>query len=129
MGRFRPIILTSGEPAGVAPEITAKAWAVLRGDPRHCFALLGDAEYWQARNPGLTVRAVASLAEAADVFASALPVLHRALGAEPTPGRIDPITAPQVIAAIDEAVSLVMAGDASGMVTNPIHKDALYAAA
>ena len=124
----RPIVLTGGEPAGIAPEITAKTWEALRGDPQCCFVLLADAGYWQARNPGLPVRIVGSPAEAASVFATALPVLHRGLGVQPLPGKIEPATAAQVIAAIDEAVKLALAGEVSSIVTNPIHKDALYAA-
>ena len=124
----RPLLLTCGEPAGVAPEITASAWAALRNDPACTFALLGDMAYWQARNPGLPVRAVDSPAEAGGVFATALPVLHRPLEAHPRAGVIAPETAPQVIAAIDEAVSLAFSGQAAGIVTNPIQKEALYAA-
>ena len=55
-----PLILTSGEPAGVAPEITAAAWRALRAEPTAAFALLGDAAYWQARNPGLAIAEIAS---------------------------------------------------------------------
>ncbi len=124
----RPLILTSGEPAGIAPDITAGAWAALRGDTSCSFALIGDKDYWQARNPGLAVKAIASPAEAGKVFPTALPVLHRPLAAHPTPGETAPATAPQVIAAIDEAVSLAMDGTAAGIVTNPIQKEALYAA-
>ena len=47
-----PLVLTCGEPAGVAPEITAAAWQDLRDEPSCAFFLLGDADYWQARNPG-----------------------------------------------------------------------------
>ena len=124
----RPIILTSGEPAGVAPEITASAWKALRAEAGCAFALLGDGAYWQARNPGLPLRAISTPAEAAGIFASALPVLHRPLAACPKPGVIAPETAPQVIAAIDEAVALAFAGEAAGIVTNPIQKEALYSA-
>ena len=123
-----PLILTSGEPAGVAPEITGFAWQALRGDPSCAFALLGDVNYWQQRNPGLAIREIADPSEARAVFATALPVLHRPLAAAPQPGRIDPATAPQVIAAIDEAVAMAFAGTASGIVTNPIQKEALYGA-
>jgi len=123
-----PLVLTSGEPAGVAPEITALAWRPLRHDPENAFVLLGDAAYWRQRNPGLAIAEVAAPAEAASVFANALPVLHRPLAAHPAPGRIDPGTAPQVIAAIDEAVEMALRGGTSGIVTNPIHKDALYQA-
>lgn len=123
-----PLVLTSGEPAGVAPEITAFAWRALRDDPAAAFFLLGDADYWRARNPGLNVVAIAEPAAAAKVFAAGLPVLHRPLARHPLPGRIAAETAPQVIAAIDEAVELAFAGAISGIVTNPIQKDALYGA-
>ncbi|MEI7598917.1 MAG: 4-hydroxythreonine-4-phosphate dehydrogenase PdxA [Aestuariivirga sp.] len=123
-----PLILTSGEPAGVAPEITAAAWRALRAEPTAAFALLGDAAYWQARNPGLAIAEIASPAEAQAVFPTALPVLHRPLATHPQPGSIASDTAPQVIAAIDEAVAMAFSGAISGIVTNPIQKEALYGA-
>ncbi len=123
-----PILLTGGEPAGVAPEITALAWQALKSEPEMTFALLGDAEYWRARNPGLAVREISSADEARKHFATALPVLHRPLARHPAAGKIDPATAPQVIAAIDEAVGLAFAGRISAIVTNPIQKEALYQA-
>ena len=122
------LVLTSGEPAGVAPEITAAAWQALRHEPSSSFFLLGDADYWQSRNPGLPLRRIAEPAEAPGVFAGALPVLHRPLAQHPQPGVISPGTAAQVIAAIDEAAAMALAGKVAGMITNPIHKDALYGA-
>ena len=123
-----PLILTCGEPAGVAPEITAHAWEALRTDPDCTFVLLGDAAYWQARNPGLAVRTVSDPAGARHIFANALPVLDRPLARHPVAGIIAAETAVQVIAAIDEAVELAFAGTVSGIVTNPIQKEALYGA-
>ena len=121
-----PLLLTCGEPAGVAPEITAAAWHALRGDPSSAFFLLGDHDYWKARNPGLSFRQISDPSEAADVFPEALPVLHRPLARHPAPGTILPDTAAQVIAAIDEAVDMAFAGTVAGIVTNPIQKEALY---
>ncbi|WP_421693191.1 4-hydroxythreonine-4-phosphate dehydrogenase PdxA [Aestuariivirga sp.] len=123
-----PLLLTCGEPAGVAPEISGFAWQALHQDAPCAFALLGDFHYWQARCPGLPLTQIAALSEAPAVFARALPVLHRPLLAHPVPGTISPETAPQVIAAIDEAVALAFEGQASAIVTNPIQKDALYSA-
>jgi 4-hydroxythreonine-4-phosphate dehydrogenase len=128
MGTGLPILLTSGEPAGIGPEITAKAWEALRDIPACCFFLLGDAAYWQDRNPGLPVKPISAPSEALAVFGTALPVLHRPLASHPKPGTIDSTTAHQVIAAIDEAVTLAFAGAISAIVTNPIQKDALYVA-
>ncbi len=126
MTGFAPIALTSGEPAGVAPEITNAAWSVLRKKPDCCFFLIGDADYWAMR--GGSIIKIQHPDEAKSSFAAALPILHRPLAKHPDAGMIDPATAPQVIAAIDEAVALALAGTISAMVTNPIQKQALYAA-
>jgi 4-hydroxythreonine-4-phosphate dehydrogenase len=123
-----PLVLTCGEPAGVAPEITASAWQALRNDAACAFFLLGDRDYWQARNPALPVQPIGDPAETEKIFATALPVLDRPLARRPQPGVIAPETAPQVIAAIDEAVAMAFAGRVSGIVTNPIQKEALYGA-
>lgn len=123
-----PLVLTSGEPAGVAPEITGFAWQALRDDPSACFVLLGDADYWQARNPGVPVTKIATPAAAAAVFGASLPILHRPLAQHPRPGIIAARTAAQVIAMIDEAVDMAFARTVAGIVTNPIQKDALYSA-
>jgi 4-hydroxythreonine-4-phosphate dehydrogenase len=124
-----PIVVTSGEPAGIAPEITSLAWRSLKDNPRCCFFLLGDAGYWAARaSPGFPVCRIHSPHEANSAFAQSLPILHRPLPVHPVAGRIDPATAPAVIAAIDEAVSLAFDGAVSAIVTNPVQKEALYSA-
>lgn len=131
-GKFRPIALTCGEPAGVAPEITAKAWLALREVSNATFFLIGDCDYFSSRAAiaGISVPTVKILAtaEAPENFISALPILNRPLAVHPKPGLIDPATAKGVIAAIDEGVALTMAGDAAALVTNPIQKEALYSA-
>ncbi len=127
-GDRAPLLLTCGEPAGIAPEITADAWRSLRREDGVCFALIGDAAYWRSRNPGLPLREISLPSEAADVFPAALPVLDRPLATHPHPGVIAPGNARHVIAAITEAVDLVFSGMAAGIVTNPIQKEALYGA-
>lgn len=129
MADVPPIILTCGEPAGIAPEITGMAWSALRHRGEMNFFLLGDAHYWQARMAsGIAVQQIAGPGEAAAVFAQALPVLHRPLACHPAAGHIETATAAQVIAAIGEAVALALAGSVAAIVTNPIQKEALYAA-
>ena len=136
MGQSRqnpiPIALTCGEPAGVAPEITAKAWLALRDVDDAVFFLIGDGDYLNSRAAiaGISIETtiISEPCEASRKFSMALPVLHRPLAARPRPGIIDPATAKSVIAAIDDGVSLVMAGEAAALVTNPIQKEALYSA-
>ena len=127
-----PIALTCGEPASIAPEITAKAWLALRDTSAAAFFLIGDDDYFSSRAAaaGITIatRKIFAPQEAHGIFPTALPILHRPLGAHPKPGIIDPATAKGVIAAIDEGVGLIMAGSAAALVTNPIQKEALYSA-
>ena len=123
------LALTMGEPAGIGGELTAKAWSALRdrvvtGGP--AFVAIDDPARLAAY--GVPVQEVGSAAEAAGVFAHALPVLPERLAAPSVPGRPDPANAPAVIGSIERAVRLVQAGEAAAVVTNPIAKSALYAA-
>jgi len=127
-----PLALTMGEPAGIGGEVTLKAW-LARAD-RHLpvFFTLDDPARLQklAADLGLAVpvRAIGSPAEAKDVFAAALPVLPMPLPAAVRPGHADAANAPQVIAAIRQAVTFCQDGQAAAIVTNPINKAALYGA-
>ncbi len=112
-----------GEPAGIGAEIAAKAWQALR-DGGPAFFLIDDAD----RISGVPVIRIASAAEAGEVFPRALPVLHRPLPVQATPGHPSTATAAAVLAAIEEAVALAKSGEISGMVTNPIQKSVLTAA-
>lgn len=127
-----PIVLTCGEPAGIAPEISAKAWLALRETSAATFFLIGDDDYFSRRaaQAGVSIATtkISAPQEAREIFPTALPVLHRPLAAHPKAGVIDPATAKGVIAAIDEGVALVMVGKAAALVTNPIQKEALYSA-
>ncbi len=116
------LLLTPGEPASIATEITAAAWAALRGSVPFC--LIGDADYFASR--GGTYRRIENLGQAAEVFSSAIPVLHRPLPSTCVAGTLNSKNSQWVIAAIEEAVAFCLAGEASGIVTNPIQKETLY---
>ncbi len=127
-----PLILTPGEPGGIGPEITAKAWYELRHQPAFCFALIGDAAFMEARAnaAGLPCRTqiIESMSEAAAVFEHALPVLQSDIGSEAKTGSFTSETSNWVTGAITQAVDRCLTHEASGMVTNPIQKEALYGA-
>ena len=114
-----------GDPAGIGGEITAAAWRRLAPEGP-VFAVLAD-PFWVG---GLDVpmAVIGSLAEADDVFGAALPVIPVELAAIARPGQPDPANAPAVIASIERAVQLAMAGEAGAVVTNPISKAVLYQA-
>ncbi|MGZ9098547.1 MAG: 4-hydroxythreonine-4-phosphate dehydrogenase PdxA, partial [Brevundimonas sp.] len=85
-----PLALSMGEPAGVGPEIIARAWAALKGEGP-AFVVVGDAAL--LRRQGQPVEAVLSAADAGAVFPRALPVLDSPLPAPVTPGRPAPANA------------------------------------
>jgi 4-hydroxythreonine-4-phosphate dehydrogenase len=124
-----PLALTLGEPAGIGPDISLLAWR--RREPGEgVFLVIGNRECLarRARLMGLEVplAAIAEPGEAAAVFDEALPVLDMPLKVQPVPGSLDPAAAPGVVGAIEAAVALALEGTVAGIVTNPIHKDALY---
>jgi 4-hydroxythreonine-4-phosphate dehydrogenase len=128
MNAPKPLVLTLGEPAGIGPDLTLALWrrrAELDVPP---FYLIGDAEFLRrrARALGLDVAlAEVTPGEAAGVYSRALPVVPLGLSIAATPGRPDASSAPAAIAAIRRAVEDVMAGEAAGVVTNPIAKSVL----
>ncbi|TDK47473.1 4-hydroxythreonine-4-phosphate dehydrogenase PdxA [Antarcticimicrobium luteum] len=116
----RPIALSCGEPAGIGPEIAARAWDALRAD---CpFVWIGDPRHLP---DGIPVAELDDPAQAIAACATALPVLPHPFAAPNTPGQPDPANARGVITAIERAVALAQTGQASAVCTAPIHKKAL----
>jgi 4-hydroxythreonine-4-phosphate dehydrogenase len=116
----RPIALTCGEPAGIGPEIAAKARGVLGSDLP--FFWIGDPRHLP---PGTPWQQIAGPDGAATVAPGTLPVLRHDFPAAAVPGRPDPANAPAVVAVIARAVGLVQAGEAAAVTTAPISKKAL----
>ncbi len=116
----RPIAITCGEPAGIGPEIVAKAWAELSdtvlmmwlGDPRH----LPEGTPWTS---------ISDASEAHTVCGEALPVLEHRFAQPATPGTPDLANAQGVIDVIAKGVELVRTGAASALCTAPINKKVL----
>jgi 4-hydroxythreonine-4-phosphate dehydrogenase len=127
----KPLALTLGEPAGIGPDVTIKAWlrrAELGLPP---FYLLGDCGFLhdRAKVLGLDIRLAEVRAEdAVATFADALPVVATGSAATARPGQPDDSSAEAAIASIRQAVGDVVAGRAGAVVTNPIAKSVLYRA-
>ena len=127
----KPFALTSGEPAGIGPDITLKAWLRRSELDLPAFYWLGDAASLDRRIKalGLNVRlAEVRPEEASAAFAEALPVVPTGHIATASPGHPDDTSAEAAMASIRQAVSDVMAGRAGAVVTNPIAKNVLYRA-
>lgn len=123
------LALTMGDPAGIGPEIVAKAWLALRSSGP-AFLAVGDFEQLAAAPdaPGLKLQRIAAPEEAAQVFAHALPVLDLPVQGDVIAGKASPAYAAAVIGWIERAAGMALAGSVDGVVTAPIAKAPLYEA-
>ncbi|MGC3936779.1 4-hydroxythreonine-4-phosphate dehydrogenase PdxA [Roseobacter sp. EG26] len=119
-GAAAPVVITCGEPAGIGPEIAAKAWAALKGQVP--LVWMGDARHLPDHFPH---QIIDDPSQAKQVGHSALPVLTQEFAQPAIPGKPDPANAQGVIDVIAKAVRLVGSGDAAAICTAPIHKKAL----
>jgi 4-hydroxythreonine-4-phosphate dehydrogenase len=127
----KPLALTTGEPAGIGPDITIQAWLRRNELKLPAFYLLGDRDFVSQRAKALGLKlklADVSAEDAPDAFADALPVVATGHMAAARPGQPDDTSAGAAMASIRQAVGDVIAGRASAVVTNPIAKSVLYRA-
>ena len=114
------IAITTGEPAGVGPELTA---AALAGAAAHWpgveFTVLGDAALLEAR-----ARAV-GVDWAALLQAGHIHLVHRPLAAPCLPGRLDASNGPYVLGLLDEAIDGALRGAFDAIVTAPLQKSTI----
>ena len=104
------IVLTSGEPAGIGPELCAQLTAT---DLPDCelFCLV-DRQLLHSRAP-------------ADARLERLEVLHRPLAVPCVAGELDTRNAPYVVGLLDDALDAVVAGRFDAMVTAPVQKSVI----
>lgn len=126
----RPLAVSLGDPAGVGPELIAAAWSAREGERLPAFAVCGGAhvlaEAAASRRLSVPIAPIDTIAQAAAVFADALPVLRTGNGAF-RPGLPDREGAELALASLAHATRLAVEGDASGIVTGPIAKALLAA--
>ncbi|MBT3991663.1 MAG: 4-hydroxythreonine-4-phosphate dehydrogenase PdxA [Rhodospirillaceae bacterium] len=124
-----PTILTMGEPSGIGGEVAIKAW-VSAHSSLSPFCLIDSptrmAKLASLLNIEIPLVEISNVNETGDAFERGLPILSIELAEDPIPGELNPKNGPAVIAAIDQGVALVQSGVAGAIVTNPIHKQALY---
>ncbi|MEM1273639.1 MAG: 4-hydroxythreonine-4-phosphate dehydrogenase PdxA [Pseudomonadota bacterium] len=121
MTRPLPIAVSCGEPAGIGPEIAARASAKLGAQLP--FFVLGNPDHFAGH--GRRVVEIARPGAAFDVSADALAVLPVDIPGPARPGQPDPAQAAGIIEAIAHAVACTTAGEAAAICTLPISKRAL----
>lgn len=124
------LAVTMGDPAGISGELTLAAWRERIRAALPPFVAIDNPERLEAINRQLgwnvPLVPVTSVAEADACFAEALPVLTMDLPGTVILGQANPENANAVAHSIEKAVSLAMAGEVAGIVTQPVHKATLY---
>lgn len=118
-----PIALTSGDPSGVGPEITVKAWSEIGRDVP--FYVIGDVSHYQqyANELNVPIAEISSPDHISDVIG--LPILHQSFPAPMQAGSEQPLNANAIIQSIQTAVEHTKSGQAGAICTNPINKKVL----
>ncbi len=135
-GKLLPIAITMGDPAGIGPEIIAKAFRDAPDITRGCFvagdvASLRRASAWTA-GVGQVPLPVAVIERPSDVLGlpgACIPVLQVVEAAEPVPvGRVSAAAGRMAAESVVWAADAALRGDIAALVTAPLHKEALAAA-
>ena len=132
-----PLLITQGDACGIGPEVAVAAWAAEQTGPEALpMCLVGDVAVWRraVRLAGLDlpVALLDGPLQAAEAPPRCLPVwqppgLPAGLSDEPL-GQISARAGAAAARCIEAAVLAVQAGQGGGIVTAPIHKEALHAA-
>jgi len=113
------IAITTGEPAGVGPELTAQALAAAGAHwPDAQFTVLGDAAL-------LAERAKAVGIDWAAQQGRRIATQHHALAASAQAGKLDAKNGPYVLGLLDAAIDGAQAGTFDAIVTAPLQKSTI----
>lgn len=123
MSRPAPIAITSGEPAGVGPELCAR----LAADAGVRLVVLCDRDLFEARARAISVN-LALPDYRPDDDRPGLSLLHVPIAAPVRAGQLDPANSAYVLALLERAADGAASGEFSGMVTAPVHKAVINAA-
>jgi 4-hydroxythreonine-4-phosphate dehydrogenase len=120
-----PLAVALGDPAGVGPEIAAKAWEKRVGEGLHAFFVVGDIRSIEAVWSGPIAR-ISAPGEAPEIFREALPLIQLEDAGEIVPGQPNVAGARCSLDSLELAVGLARSGAACGLVTGPVSKAQLY---
>ncbi|HVI98651.1 MAG TPA: 4-hydroxythreonine-4-phosphate dehydrogenase PdxA [Sphingomonas sp.] len=122
---MKPLAIALGDPAGIGPEIVAKAWAQREHRQLAPFFAVGDPHSVRAVWDG-PVAPIVDPAQATAAFAQGLPVLPVEQSRPVEPGQPDRSGAQTALRSLELATGLAQTGAAGGLVTGPVSKAQLY---
>ena len=115
-----PLAVTSGEPAGIGPDICL---ALLRSPPSHPIEILVDTDLLAARAKQLGYEADYELVQQGKI--KGLTLRHLATAAPVKAGKLNKANAAYVLQLLDNALAGINTGQYCGLVTAPVHKEVI----
>ncbi len=121
-----PIAVSIGDPAGIGPEVLAKAWVRRGKEDLTPFFAIGDSRSIEAIWDG-PLRKIDAPSAAMSCFDEALPIMEVQDAGDIIPGVPNMAGARCAVASLEMAVGLARENAASAIVTGPVAKGELYA--
>lgn len=118
-----PFAISSGDPAGIGPEIIYKSWQHRKEHNLPPFFAIGDAKVFESFAP---VKIISKPHEAVDNFDAALPIVHIGDSGDNNFGTPSKAGAHIAYEALKRATAYVQDGQASAIITAPVSKKQLY---
>ena len=118
--------ITLGDPAGIGPEITAKAIAEMPGHRQNRIVVIGDADGF--RRAAALVGFDPALVEVGSANDAGLKIAHTASSGPITPGELSAEGGDGAYRAVAAAVDLAVGNQIGCIVTAPLNKAALHLA-
>lgn len=118
--------ISMGDPAGIGPEIIAKAWSVRGAQKLAPFFVIGESRAIKKVWDG-PVATITTPDEARERFPHALPCLQISMSGDIEPGQPNADGAQCALQALETGIGLAKSGAVGGLVTAPVGKSQLYA--
>lgn len=120
-----PFAISMGDPAGIGPEVVAKAWSVREAQHLSPFFVIGERRALEQVWDG-PVATISTPDEARAHFATALPCLQIDMSGGIVPGEPNVDGARCALHALEIGIGLAKSGAAGGLITAPVGKTQLY---
>ncbi|WP_455475626.1 4-hydroxythreonine-4-phosphate dehydrogenase PdxA [Bartonella sp. B17] len=123
------LVVSSGDPAGIGPEIAIKAWSLRTTRQVFPFVLLADPDVIRSRASFLRIHVEIDLVLTDNLvknFQTALPIIPLKNRQNDLLGVSSPDNSAGIIEAIKRGVQLTQSGHACALITCPIAKKSLY---
>ncbi len=124
-GPTKPFAISSGDPAGIGPEIIGKSWLQRNENRLNPFFAVGNVDDFREASSAKPIK-ISEPNEALEAFNNGLPVLDIYHGETSVPGAPTLDGAQCALHALEVACGLARSGDAGAIITAPVSKSQLY---